>query len=152
MPIQFDDAYLRTGDSWILGANGEPLLGTPITLTYSYLNAIPYYYNLTFSLPVTDDVQYIVSADDFLAFNTSQMAAADIAREAWAAVTNIEWQQVTQDNSQEIIGDVTLGLYGGAVAGKAFAEFPHASDSAFPAGFSEQYGGDIWFGSARSSS
>jgi Ca2+-binding RTX toxin-like protein len=139
MQATFNEGYLNWGSKWPTG-----------NISYTYLTAIPFYYQSTDSF---QPALKLTTPSMFNAFTPTQALAADGARIAWASVANINWTPVEQDNAAQKIGDVTFGRYLILPTGGApFALAPEIEKYLPPQitqNASPLYGGDIWFDTFR---
>lgn len=97
-------------------------IGTPVTLKYNFLTALPSYYDPNYGIPGT-----------FKAFNAAQKAAAIKAMTLISQFTNASFAENSDPNQAEITwGNIDSG---NSSVQSAFAYYPDNFG----------YGGDVWF-------
>lgn len=109
----------RTGSSWASS------LGSPAVVTYAYRSS---------ASTMPDDTS------GFSRFNAQQIAAAEAAFAAWAAVANITFVRVNDGDGYSNSASIVLGNYNSGAAGAAaFAYLPSSGNTS-----SGSVQGDIW--------
>ena len=101
--------------------NEDEALGTPVTISFSFMTALPSYH----------------SESNFIAFNDDQKAAARDALQTWADVANITFVE-TADSDAVTMRFGTVTTNGTSTAGFAF--FPGSSDKPGDIFLSNDYG------------
>jgi Ca2+-binding RTX toxin-like protein len=125
--LSFEASTLLLGGTYMWNS-GAPV-GTPMYVTYSFMNQVPAY----------ETLYYTAGGGAFQALNATQQAAARQALAAWSAVSGVTFVEVPD----AVGGDIRFGMHQMQTGVGGYAFYPNTSGNTVL-----EAGGDIFFNTA----